>query len=99
MCSTWASDPSTCCKSKDCTCKGGINMRSNLQSYLGIDFGLSKIGVALSFGSLSEPYKTLRYKTKEELILKLKQIIEKEKVEKIIVGMSEGEMAKKTKEF
>jgi RNase H-fold protein (predicted Holliday junction resolvase) len=60
---------------------------------LGIDFGERKIGLALAIGPLSEPV---------GIVSNLKEIVEicqKNEVEKIIVGVSEGEMAKKQRKF
>jgi putative Holliday junction resolvase len=66
---------------------------------LGIDYGRSKIGLALAEGTLAEPMKVIRYKDIRILGEQIKQIIKKEKIEKIIVGVSEGEMAVETKQF
>ncbi len=66
---------------------------------LAIDFGLRKAGLARSDGKLAEPYAVLRYQTEEKLINQLKGVIKKENIEKIVLGVSEGEMAQKTKEF
>ncbi len=66
---------------------------------LGIDFGLKKVGIAIGTGSLAEPYMVLRYSDMKILEEEIKKICDKEKVEKIIVGVSEGEMAQKTREF
>jgi putative Holliday junction resolvase len=41
----------------------------------------------------------VRYKERKNLLEELKKIIEKEKVEKIVVGVSEGEMAEEIKKF
>ena len=67
--------------------------------YLGIDFGLKKIGLAISDGDLPRPYKVIRVKTPENSINEIKEIIQKEKIDKVIVGVSEGEMAEKSKKF
>ncbi len=66
---------------------------------LGIDFGLSKVGIALSTSPLADPYVVIKYENSSDLIKKIKEICQKEKVEKIIIGVSEGEMGEKTKEF
>ncbi|CAN5315954.1 Holliday junction resolvase RuvX [soil metagenome] len=63
------------------------------------DFGLKKVGVAIADSSLAEPISVLRYETEEELFKKIKEFLEKEKPEKIVVGISEGEMGEKSKEF
>ncbi|SRR5258708_2186183 len=66
---------------------------------LGIDYGLKKVGIAIAISPLSDPYEVIRYLSTSELIKKIKQICEKERIEKIVVGVSEGQMAEKTKEF
>ena len=62
---------------------------------LGIDYGRSKIGIAIAYGPLAEPYGVI---TLSEL-KKLKELVESEKVEKIIVGVSEGKMGEESKAF
>ena len=66
---------------------------------LGIDYGRSKIGLATSDGPLAEPFKVVRYNNKESAIEEIKKIIEKENIEKVVVGVSEGEMAEESKLF
>jgi len=66
---------------------------------LGLDYGRKKIGVAISYGKLSEPLQVIRYKDYQKMIDHVKRIIEKQKIEKVIVGVSEGEMAEESKEF
>jgi putative Holliday junction resolvase len=66
---------------------------------LGIDFGINKIGLATAEGILAEPYKVLRFKKEAEAIIKIEAVIAMEKIDKVIVGVSEGKTAKKTKEF
>jgi len=60
---------------------------------LAIDFGLKKIGLAVSEGILAEPLGIV--KKKEQI----KKICERYKIEKIVIGLSEGKMAQKTKQF
>ncbi|MFA6814478.1 MAG: Holliday junction resolvase RuvX [Patescibacteria group bacterium] len=73
---------------------------------LAIDYGLARIGLAISYVGLAEPLKVIKNDlTASKLIIgdqaleEIKNIIEKEKVEKIVLGISEQEMAKKTLEF
>ena len=67
--------------------------------YLGIDYGRSKIGLAVSDGKLSEPYQVIRYRDHDKMIAHIKRIIEKQKIEKVVVGVSEGEMGEESKKF
>jgi putative Holliday junction resolvase len=66
---------------------------------LGIDYGRSKVGLAISEGFLSEPLKVIRYKNPKVLSEQIKRIIEQEKVGKVVVGVSEGKMAEESKKF
>ncbi len=66
---------------------------------LSIDFGLKKVGLAISSGIIAEPFGVLRYKDTSELFKKLEKLIQEEDVEKVIVGVSEGVMAEKSKNF
>jgi putative Holliday junction resolvase len=67
--------------------------------YLGIDYGKKKAGLAFSEGKLAEPLVVLRFENKEELLKKLNEVIKKEKPEKIVVGVSEGEMGEESRQF
>ena len=66
---------------------------------LGIDYGRSKIGLAIAEGPLAEPLVVIRYSDTKILEEKIKQIIEKNQIEKIIVGISEGAMGEESKKF
>ena len=66
---------------------------------LGIDYGERKIGIAVAETKIAEPYLVLRYKSQEKVIKKILEIIELLKIEKIIVGVSEGRSALKSKIF
>lgn len=66
---------------------------------LGIDYGRKKIGLAIADGSLASPWKVIRYKDTKILSEQIKQVVEQEKIEKIVVGISEGEMGEESKGF
>jgi putative transcription antitermination factor YqgF len=66
---------------------------------LGIDYGRSKVGLALADGPLAEPIKVIRYKNIEALSAEIEKIIEKENVGKVVVGVSEGSMGEESKKF
>ena len=66
---------------------------------LGIDYGRKKIGLAIADGSLSEPLRVIRYKDIKILGEKLKKIIKENNIEKVVVGISEGEMGEESKKF
>jgi putative Holliday junction resolvase len=66
---------------------------------LGIDYGRRKIGLALAITILAEAYDVIRYENVEDAIKKIQKVVEKEKIEKVVVGISEGKMADETKRF
>lgn len=66
---------------------------------LGIDYGRSKIGLAISEGTLAEPWKVIRIDSFEDAVRKAVQVIKVEQVEKVVVGISEGKMGEESKKF
>jgi len=66
---------------------------------LGIDYGRSKMGLAFADGSLAEPLKVIRYVDTRIVAEQIKKIIEEAGIEKVVVGVSEGEMAKESENF
>lgn len=62
--------------------------------YLGIDFGLRRIGLAISEGELVSPWQVLEVKNFPDAIVKISKIVKDQQFEKIIVGMPEGKMGK-----
>lgn len=66
---------------------------------LGIDYGLKKIGLAIAATSIAEPLKVVRYEDIEKPLSQIKSLVQKEKIDKIVVGVSEGKMAQKTRVF
>lgn len=68
-------------------------------SLLCVDYGKAKIGLAFSAGKIAEPFGVIRYEGIDSLLLKVKKIAEKENVEKLIVGISEGESGEEAKNF
>ena len=56
---------------------------------LGIDFGLKRVGLAVSdrTATLVSPYKTIERSTRDKLFDELMEIIHKEAVETIVVGL------------
>jgi len=66
---------------------------------LGIDYGRSKIGLAIADGSLAEPMSVIRYSDTRMLEDKLMKVIEDNSIEKVVVGISEGEMGEESETF
>lgn len=60
--------------------------------YLGIDWGLKKIGVALSEGEMATPLKILHVNGLEDAISQVVGTIEDEIADLIVLGQPEGEM-------
>lgn len=67
--------------------------------YLGVDYGLRKVGLALSEGVLTVPFKIIRVKSLTEAVDKICQIVQQEGVDKVVVGLPEGRMGKITDNF
>ena len=67
--------------------------------YLAIDYGLSHVGIAISDGILAEPYGQVAYVSDEKLADRIISIGKKENIDVVVVGISEGEMAQKIKDF
>lgn len=66
--------------------------------YLGIDFGLKRLGLATSEGSIASPYKVLEVKGLKDAVLKVEQVI-KEGFDQVVVGLPEGKMGQTVKGF
>lgn len=63
-------------------------------NYLGIDFGLRRIGLAISEGNLSTPFKTIQVKGVRDAVNKVLEVAQKEGIDKLIVGLPEGKIGK-----
>lgn len=61
--------------------------------YLGIDFGLKKIGLAISEGELAAPLKVLEASNFQDALSKIKSLAKD--FDKVIIGKPEGEVGKK----
>ena len=66
---------------------------------LGIDYGQRKVGISLARTKIAEPLQVIRYRNEKKLLRKIQEIVRREKIDKIVVGISEGEMAQETKLF
>ena len=67
--------------------------------YLGIDFGLKHVGLALADGPLSEPLGEKKYTTLSELFNYLKRLCMEQEIDKIVIGLPEGRLAETVKKF
>jgi putative Holliday junction resolvase len=68
---------------------------------LGIDYGRRKIGLAVgdSESKFAEPLSVIRFENEDQAVLKIGQLAKIEKVEKVVLGVSEGKMGEETKLF
>lgn len=67
--------------------------------YLGIDFGLRRIGLAVSEGEIASPWQILEVKHFSDAVGRIAGIVKNEDFEKIIVGLPEGKMSKSVTGF
>lgn len=67
--------------------------------YLGVDYGLKKIGLALSEGQVASIYKVIDVSSLKDALTKVKKIIHDEKIDRVVIGIAEGESAKIAKKF
>ncbi len=63
-----------------------------MMRYLGIDFGLRRIGLAVSEGNLATPLKMIQVKNLSDGIHKVIEVAKVVGAEKIIVGLPEGKI-------
>ncbi|MFH2118653.1 MAG: Holliday junction resolvase RuvX [Candidatus Paceibacterota bacterium] len=64
---------------------------------LAIDYGTKRIGVAVSQGTLAEPLVVLE--NDQDIFNQLQSIIDEHKIEQLVIGLSENEMADQTRDF
>lgn len=62
--------------------------------YLGIDFGLRRVGLAASEGELASPLKTIEVKGFQDAVKQVIELIENGGFNKIVVGLPEGKIGK-----
>lgn len=62
--------------------------------YIGIDFGLKRIGLATSESEIASPLKTVEVKNFKDSVEKVVGFAKSEGVNKIVVGLPEGKIGK-----
>ncbi len=67
--------------------------------YLGIDYGLRKIGLSISEGQIASIYKVIEISSLKDALLKVKKIIEDEKIDRVVIGIAGKESGKAAKKF
>src|SRR5690348_2189753 len=66
--------------------------------YLGIDYGKTKMGLAVSEGLSASPLKILSISSLGDALEKVRRVVEKEGVDVVVVGLPESGEAKKLAE-
>ncbi|MFC1790151.1 Holliday junction resolvase RuvX [Patescibacteria group bacterium] len=69
----------------------------NIMVYLGIDYGLKRVGLALAEGTLASPLEVL--KNDNKLCEKVAKRCSQLGVEKVVIGLPEGKIALKVRNF
>ena len=64
---------------------------------LGIDFGLKKVGLAFAESGLAEPLLVMDYS--DRLVNKIDLLVKEYSVEKIVLGLPEGKLVSRVKNF
>lgn len=64
---------------------------------LGLDFGLKKIGLALSEGELAEPLAVIE--NHSSTVSKIAVLCQHHKIEKLVIGVSEGKISQDIRRF
>lgn len=67
--------------------------------YLGVDYGLKRAGLALSEGRFSVPFKIIRVQSLEGAVEQICQIVTREQIDVVVVGLPEAKMGKITSKF
>lgn len=67
--------------------------------YLGVDYGLRRVGLAVSEGSLASAWKVLEVSGLADALEKISGIVVSENIGEIIIGMPGGDIGKATERF
>ena len=67
--------------------------------YLGIDFGLRKIGLATSEGEIAAPLTVLHVKNKTDALKKIREVIDKKSIDEVVIGLPESGIRSKVLRF
>lgn len=67
--------------------------------YLGIDYGKRKMGLAVSEGQLASIFKVIQTTSLKDSLEKISKVVDEEKIDRIVVGVPEGETSKLVKVF
>lgn len=67
--------------------------------YLGIDYGLRKIGLAISEGQLASILEVVEVKNLADALTKIRQVIKQQKIDRVVIGKPEGKMGENVDKF
>lgn len=67
--------------------------------YLGVDYGLKKMGLAISEGQVASPLKVVSISSLKDGIEKIAHEIKREEVSRVVIGVSDGKMGKISQQF
>lgn len=67
--------------------------------YLGVDFGLRRVGMATSEGILASPLHTIEVRNLQDAVQKVSQLAKDQAFTKIVVGLPEGKMGQTVLRF
>ena len=62
--------------------------------YLGIDYGLKKVGLAISEGQVASPLKVIATSSLKDALEKIAHEIKKGEINRVVIGVPEGKMGK-----
>lgn len=62
--------------------------------YLGVDYGLKKVGLAMSEGQIASPFKVLEISGLNDAVSKITHVIKKENIERVVIGVPESGQAR-----
>jgi putative Holliday junction resolvase len=62
--------------------------------YLGLDYGLKKIGLATSEGQIASPLKVLDISSLADAVNKILHVIKQQQIDRVVVGVPESGIAK-----
>ncbi len=67
--------------------------------YLGVDYGLKKVGLAFSEGQVAWVYKVLDVNSLSDAVEKIAHVIKEEQIERVVVGVPDKKAAKVINNF
>ncbi len=67
--------------------------------YLGVDYGLKKMGLAISEGQIASPLRVIAISSQKDGLEKIAHEIKKEEIQRVVIGISDGKMGKISRQF